>query len=108
MLAEHGFVGLFLFLGLAIAVMLQGQKVRHLTRDKPQLSWAFEAAGMLQVSFAGFGVGGAFLGLAYFDLPYHIMAMMIIVHAVVRRELQQATATVPAPTYAAATAMRRT
>jgi probable O-glycosylation ligase (exosortase A-associated) len=106
-LAEHGFVGLFLFLGLAIAVMLQGQRIRSLTRDKPQLNWAFEAAGMLQVSFAGFGVGGAFLGLAYFDLPYHIMAMMIIVQAVVRRELQQSTANVPAPTYAAATAMRR-
>jgi probable O-glycosylation ligase (exosortase A-associated) len=107
-LAEQGFVGLFLFLALAIAVMLQGQKIRRLTRGKPQLSWAHEAAGMLQVSFAGFGVGGAFLGLAYFDLPYHIMAMMIIVHAVVRRELEQSTACVPAPTYAPATAMRRT
>jgi probable O-glycosylation ligase (exosortase A-associated) len=113
-LAEHGFVGLFLFLCLAIAVMLQGQKIRRLTRGSEQLAWAHEAAGMLQVSFAGFGVGGAFLGLAYFDLPYHIMAMMIIVHAIVRRELQQSTASVPASTYAPATAtasasaMRRT
>jgi putative inorganic carbon (hco3(-)) transporter len=107
-LAEHGFVGLFLFLALAVAVMLQGQKIRRLTRGKEQLVWAYEAAGMLQVAFAGFGVGGAFLGLAYFDLPYHIMAMMIIVHAIVRRELQQSTATVPVPTYTPATAMRRT
>ena len=107
-MAEHGFVGLFLFLALAVGVMLQGQKIRRMTRDKPQLSWAYEAAGMLQVGFAGFGVGGAFLGLAYFDLPYHIMAMMIIVHAIVKRELAQAKVPVPVATYTPATAMRRT
>lgn len=110
-MAEHGFVGLFFFVALAICVMLQGQKIRRLTRDKEKLAWAHEAAGMLQVSFAGFGVGGAFLGLAYFDLPYHIMSMMIIVHAIVRRELQTSPATpviVPAATYTPAAAMRRT
>lgn len=107
-LAEHGFVGLFLFLMLAISVMLQGQKIRRLTRGKEHLNWAYEAAGMLQVSFAGFGVGGAFLGLAYFDLPYHVMSMMIIVYAIVQRELKQAKVAVPAATYAPEAAMRRT
>ena len=49
--------------------------------------WADDLAGMLQVSFAGFGIGGAFLGLAYFDLPYHLMAIMVLTYSIVRERL---------------------
>jgi hypothetical protein len=42
----------------------------------------------------GFAVGGAFLGLAYFDLPYNVMVMAVCATYVVRRELSQ---TQPAP-----------
>jgi hypothetical protein len=32
---------------------------------------------MVQVSLVGFAVGGAFLSLAYFDLPYNLMALTV-------------------------------
>ena len=44
---------------------------------------------MCQVSLLGYGVGGAFLGLAYFDLPYHIMAIVVITGEMVRRGLER-------------------
>jgi hypothetical protein len=32
---------------------------------------------MIQVSMVGYAVGGAFLSLAYFDLPYNIMVVLV-------------------------------
>ena len=33
---------------------------------------------MCQVSLIGYAVGGAFLSLAYFDLPYNIMVIVVL------------------------------
>jgi hypothetical protein len=33
---------------------------------------------MIQVSLVGYGTGGAFLGLAYFDLTYHLMIILVL------------------------------
>lgn len=92
-MAEHGFVGFGLFLLLAILIMVMGSRIIGLARGHEELKWAGDLAAMLQVSFAGFAVGGAFLGLAYFDLPYHLMAVMILTYGVVRQSLQAASAT---------------
>jgi probable O-glycosylation ligase (exosortase A-associated) len=78
MLGEHGFVGLGLFLALLAAAFATGQRVIRLTRDRPQLTWAGDLAGMVQVSLIGYMVGGAFLGLAYFDLYYHLIAILLL------------------------------
>jgi hypothetical protein len=39
----------------------------------------------VQVSLVGFAAGGAFLSLAYFDLPYYLVAYVVLVHAIVCR-----------------------
>lgn len=85
-LAEHGFVGLTLFLAMGLGVLLTaGSTIRASKRD-PTLEWAGQLAGMLQVSFVGYAVGGAFLGLAYFDLPYHLLALVVLTHGLVREK----------------------
>jgi hypothetical protein len=33
---------------------------------------------MIQVSLVGYAAGGAFLGMAYFDLPYHLMIILLL------------------------------
>jgi hypothetical protein len=35
---------------------------------------------MIQVSLLAYLVGGAFLSLAYFDLPWHLIAIVLICH----------------------------
>ena len=35
-------------------------------------------ARMIQVSLVAYMTGGAFLSLAYFDLPWHLIAMVLI------------------------------
>lgn len=77
-LGEHGWVGLLLFLGLIATTWRAGTKLVKATRSSPDLEWERDLAKMLQVSLIAYMVGGAFLGLAYFDLPYHLIGMMVI------------------------------
>lgn len=78
MLGEHGFVGLGLFLLLALLTWMSGSWVIRATRKNDELNWLRDLASMLQVSMVGYASAGAFLGLAYFDLYYHIIALMIL------------------------------
>jgi probable O-glycosylation ligase (exosortase A-associated) len=102
-LAEQGFVGLGLFVALLAMALRQGRALRKLTRDRPGLEWAYDLASMLQVSLVAYAVGGAFLGLAYFDLYYHLIGMLILVRLEVDRVLKDA---VTAPQKARPSPMR--
>ena len=41
---------------------------------------------MMQVSMIGFAVTGAFLSMAYFDLPYNVMAISALALRIASRE----------------------
>ncbi|MDE2396827.1 MAG: putative O-glycosylation ligase, exosortase A system-associated [Burkholderiales bacterium] len=77
MLGEHGYVGLALFLILGAYSFLTAGKIRRQTKKQPEGQWAFELSSMIQVSMVGFAVGGAFLSLAYFDLPYNVLVALV-------------------------------
>jgi putative inorganic carbon (HCO3(-)) transporter len=87
-LGEHGFLGLFLYLALGFLTWRSGSWIIKNARLDPELRWAAEMATMLQVSLLGFAVGGAFLSLAYFDVPYYVMAAMVATRLVVERHLK--------------------
>ena len=77
-LAEHGYVGLVLFLVLwALTFRLSGS-LRRKSRGSEESSWVFHLASMCQVSLVGFAIGGAFLSLAYFDFAYNIIALLVV------------------------------
>lgn len=88
-LGEHGFMGLFLFLMVFGLSWLNGGWVVKQTKGKPELAWAHDLAAMCQVSLVGYGIGGAFLSLTYFDLPYYIVVIMIVLRQVVKQELDK-------------------
>ncbi|MDR2787562.1 MAG: putative O-glycosylation ligase, exosortase A system-associated [Candidatus Accumulibacter sp.] len=77
-LGNHGFVGLFLFLLMWFSTYRQAGWLRKTALSTPQARWASDLGNMIQVSLAGYAVGGAFLSLAYFDLPYDMMAMAVL------------------------------
>ena len=77
-LGNHGFVGLFLYLIMWFSAYRQAGWLHKKTRSIPQAKWAADLGNMIQVSLAGYAVGGAFLSLAYFDLPYNMMAMVVL------------------------------
>lgn len=86
-LGEHGFVGLIIFLLIGIASITTARWIIKNTQNRNDLTWASDLAAMIQVSLIGYAVGGAFLGLAYYDLPYNLMAMLIITRVIVANKL---------------------
>ena len=53
-------------------------RLRKEGRKEPQTQWLSDLGAMCQVSLVGYAVGGAFLSLAYFDLPYNILVMIVL------------------------------
>jgi probable O-glycosylation ligase (exosortase A-associated) len=96
MLGEQGFVGLAIFLILFGLAWIRAGTLAKITKDDPEFgSWVPLLMPMVQVSLAGYLVGGAFLSLAYFDLPYYIIAYVILVDATVREHRRRASALAP-------------
>jgi probable O-glycosylation ligase (exosortase A-associated) len=87
-MGEHGFIGLFLYLMIGFFTWQSASWLRKHTRGIPELEWTGRLAAMCQVSMFGFAVGGAFLSLAYFDLPYNITVLVVITRMYVERKLK--------------------
>ena len=79
-LGEHGWPGLILFLLLLTLTWMKCSAVIRFARKRPEVLWAKDLAAMIQVSMVAYLSAGAFLGLAYFDYIYHLMAIVVVVH----------------------------
>ena len=85
-LGNHGFIGLFLFLGIYIATWQSAGWLRNQKNLPIDAAWCRDMGAMCQVALAGYAVGGAFLSLAYFDLPYNIMSMVVLTRVWVEKQ----------------------
>lgn len=96
-LGEMGYVGLLLFLVLWVLVFLKARGLRKVAGRNDDLKWLADLAKMTQVSLLAYLSGGAFLGLAFFDLPYHLMCLIVISTILLKNETQQARSAYPQP-----------
>jgi len=87
-LGEHGFVGLGLFLIFWLLTWRTATWVYKNAQRAEDLQWAARLATMTQVSLVGYFVGGAFLSLAYFDLPYDLMVIVVLLKVMVQDRLR--------------------
>jgi probable O-glycosylation ligase (exosortase A-associated) len=76
-LGNHGFPGLFAFLAIWLATWRSASWILREAPKHAQARWCVDLAAMCQVSLVAYAVGGAFLSLAYFDLPYNIMVLVV-------------------------------
>jgi putative inorganic carbon (HCO3(-)) transporter len=84
MLGEHGYVGLVLFLCLGIASWMMARRILQASRDRPEYAWADNLARAMQVSFVGFAVGGAFINIAYWEVVYFEIVILMAACNLVR------------------------
>jgi probable O-glycosylation ligase (exosortase A-associated) len=77
-MGEHGFIGFSLFLLLGLLAWIRAQQIIKRCKYDPDRKWAADLAAMIQVSLVGYAAGGAFLGMSYFDLPYHLMIILVL------------------------------
>lgn len=85
-LGEHGFIGLFLFLGIWWSTWRNAAWLIKNGSQSPETQWCQYLGAMCQVSILGYAVGGAFLSLAYFDLPYNAMIMVVLARSWLERK----------------------
>jgi probable O-glycosylation ligase (exosortase A-associated) len=77
-LGNHGFIGLFLYLMIGVTTYSCARWLRVNARKIPEAKWAADLGSMVQVGMVGFAVGGALLPLAYADIPFNMMAMVVL------------------------------
>jgi hypothetical protein len=88
MLGETGYVGLTLFLLMWGLVFLETHKIKKLVKRNDDVKWMGDLVRMVQVGLIAYLTGGAFLGLAYFDLPYHFMCLIVLTGVLYRKHLE--------------------
>jgi probable O-glycosylation ligase (exosortase A-associated) len=76
--AEHGFTGLLLFVALLVCLFQTLWRIERMTRGDPQRQWVHRSALFVGVSLVAYAVGGVFLSMAYFDLFYELVAVVVI------------------------------
>lgn len=85
-LGEQGFVGIGLFLALGFfSLKLARQNVRQ-AKHVTSLFWMVDLNAMIQVAIIGYAACGAFLGLAYFDYYYALIAVLVGSKVVLNQE----------------------
>jgi putative inorganic carbon (hco3(-)) transporter len=84
-LADHGWFGLILYLLIYFLAWLKLIQVIKITAKIEALKHYNFLAKMLQVSLIAYLVGGAFLSLSYFDLPWHIVSFVILISEYVKQ-----------------------
>ncbi len=75
-LGNHGFIGLAIFLLVFVFMWRQTAQIRLLAARQKEWKWCDDLAAMCQVSLIGYAIGGAFLSLSYFDLPYYLVVFV--------------------------------
>ncbi len=86
-LGEQGYVGLALFLLLLASCIFSLRGLRRRARGLPAYSWMINYSHMLEVSLVAYMVSGAFLGRAYFDFFYLIIACVAVSKIIYKRDV---------------------
>jgi probable O-glycosylation ligase (exosortase A-associated) len=87
MLGSHGWPGLIMYLAILFMTWRGLGKVERQTRGDPELAKYNMLARMLTLSLVVFCAGGTFLSLAFFDLPWHVVAIAYLLKHQVRDKL---------------------
>lgn len=89
-IGEQGFLGFAIFVTLGLMTWMRCNQIMRLCKRDPERKWAADLAAMIQVSLVGYATAGAFLGLSYFDLYYHLIAITVMAWIFVNQPNEQA------------------
>ena len=76
--AEHGILAFLLWISLLLSCFFSLRKVHRFSRRVDGLQWMGYYASMMEVSFIVFMIVGTFLDVAYFDVYYQFIAVVIL------------------------------
>jgi len=87
MFSEHGFIAFGLWLSLILGTLKSLTTLPNKTRHVEGMEWVTNYCFMLRASLICYMVGGAFLGMSYSDLLYHLIFISVLVKKFALEEL---------------------
>jgi probable O-glycosylation ligase (exosortase A-associated) len=78
MLGEHGFPGLLLWFSLIASSFWSIRQIRLFGRTNENALWIMHYADMVRTALLAFMVLGTFVDIAYFDIFYYLVGIIII------------------------------
>ncbi len=87
-LGDHGFPGLILFL-LILANSYLNNFRNYLYGVRHNIPWMANLSSALNVSFLGYGITGLNVSLAYFDLAYALLGLVVVVNLAKATHMKQ-------------------
>ena len=101
-LGEHGWVGLALFVSLAVLSLVALQKASARVKRYPELMWCRDLVATIQVSLVVMLACGAFVGIAFQPMIHYLFAASVCVSEYARRAVLALSGTAPpTPTWKA-------
>lgn len=91
-LGEHGFIAFGLFVLLLLFCFFSLRKIKKRLEGVHSAGWMRNYSDMLQISLIAYMAGGVFLGRAYFDLFYHLVAVIVVLKVLAAREINSTVA----------------
>ena len=89
-LGDTGFVGLAIFIAILFRTWRACGRLIKQTAAVPKLEWINNLARAFQVSLFAYGVAGAALNMAYFEMLYVLVVLVAIQEQMVKRHLAEA------------------
>ena len=89
-MADHGFPGLGMLVLLQLGTYLNCQIIRSRTRKIPELSWARDLAGMIQLAEVTFIVGSMAISDSTLSLGFEFIALTVGLRGIVERHIAAA------------------
>ncbi|WP_259780733.1 putative O-glycosylation ligase, exosortase A system-associated [Aestuariispira ectoiniformans] len=85
-LGSMGFGGLFLFLGIALSVLIASLRVDRIARRLVDMEWASDLARMSRASFLSYFVGASSMSLEFWEGYWIQVALMVNLQTLVLEE----------------------
>lgn len=86
-LADSGWPGLFLYLLILAMAWRTASRTARRAERVDELRWMSDLLRMIQLSLVAYFVAGAFLALSYFDLPWHMIAFILLCEQMARQAI---------------------
>ena len=81
-LGDFGYIGLIIFVLLLVCVYLRLQRLRNMAKLR-DMDWCYNLCSMLSVSVVAYGITGANVSLAYFDLFFVLVACSLVIEKII-------------------------
>ena len=98
-LAEYGYLGLFLFVGIIANAFITCRRAQHQAKRHPELKNLGAFANGIERALVAFVIGGSFVIFQYTEMLWHTLALSIVVGRLVR---ERAAALAASPQHAMA------